>query len=352
MASVGEESLACSRCGYKFSVDVQSCVVCGTKVPPVALLPAVPALSIGHDTIEVPELVGAERVVRPSLAVLFRLAVGPAADYYTPRFLKYERAGHGAPGWNWPAMLLQCVWAFYRKLWLPGILYALLPAAGALAFLSLAQRLDDWNFDDWSIPWLLCAAACIWLIPGVIAALLSTPLLYDRIRLQVRRAERAGRDAAHAASLLASKRSTSVWCALLLGGSAVAAALAPVVPGVQKAYEEHAVRAQIAASLLALMPLQEEVEERLSYFAMMPHPLGEAAMVARRWTKFLDDVTISPSSGRLRLALGPSIPELWGKTILVAPAKDWLERVHWTCIPVDIPKQYLPKECRGDAAVK
>jgi hypothetical protein len=108
----------------------------------------------------------------------------------------------------------------------------------------------------------------------------------------------------------------------------------------------------VAASLSALVPLQREVEERLSYFSAVPDPFGEAAMVARRWTKFFDDVTISPKDGRLRLALGPSVPELWGKTILVAPAKDWLERIHWTCIPVDIPSQYLPKQCRSASDAK
>jgi hypothetical protein len=342
--------LACSRCGYKISLDADSCVVCGPEAAPAVPTSEVPALSLAHDTIEVPEL--AERVVRPTLAVLFRLAVGPAADYYTPRFLKYERAGHGVPGWNWPAMLLPCVWAFYRKLWLPGVLYALLPAAGAIAFLSFAQRVDDWNFDDWHVMWVLTATAFIWLVPGIIAALSSTPLLYDRIRRVVLRAERLGGDPAHAASLLAARRSTSPWCAFVLGGGAALAAAVLVVPGVHSAYEEHTVRVQIAASLSALLPVQREVEERLTYFAAMPHPLGEAAMVARRWNKFFDDITISPTNGRLRLGLGPSIPELWGKTILLAPAKDWLERVHWTCIPVDIPKKYLPKECRDGPIAK
>jgi hypothetical protein len=307
----------------------------------------VPARSLAHDTIELPDFLRGERVVRPALAVLYRLAVGPAADYYTPRFLNYERTGRGAPGWNWPAMLLQSIWAFYRRLWLPGILFALLPAAGSLAFLSLAQWLDDRSLGDVSSVWVGAAIVCIWLVPGLIAGLLSTPLLYDRIRYHVRRAERAGGDAARAAALLAAKRSTSLPGALLFGVGALVAALAPLAPRIHSAYEEHAVRAQIAASLSALLPLQDEVEERISYFSAIPNPLGEAAMVARRWTKFLDDVTISPNSGRLRLSLGPSVPELWGKTILLAPAKDWLERIHWTCIPVDIPRKYLPKACRS-----
>jgi hypothetical protein len=340
--------LACRRCGFRFSIDEHTCAVCGNKDLPVTPIrpPAVPSRSVSlrHDTVELPGLVTGdlqERVVRPTLAVLFRLAIGPAADYYTPRFLRYEGAGHGAPGWHWPALLLPSVWAFYRKLWLPGIFYALLPAAGALAFLSVAQHLDDW-----SVPWILAAAISIWLIPGVIAAVLSTALLYGRVRRVVRRAERIAGDPAKAAQLLASRPSTSIIAALVFGIGAVIVALSPIAPRVLASYAEHTVRAQIAASLSALSPLKREVEEEWTYFATMPRPFAEAAMAARRWTQFFDDVSISPITGRLRIGLGPSIPELWGKTILLAPATDWLQRIHWTCIPVDIPRNYLPKECR------
>ena len=44
--------------------------------------------------------------VRPALAVLFRIAVGPNADYYAHRFVKYERTGRSAPSWHWPAFAL------------------------------------------------------------------------------------------------------------------------------------------------------------------------------------------------------------------------------------------------------
>ena len=127
------------------------------------------------------------------------------------------------------------------------------------AILTVDGKVHDWNIGEWSVAWVLCAFVCIWLVPGIIAGLMSTPLLYDRVRVKVSRAERAADDAAQAASLLASRRSTSLVSALVLGGGAIAAALAPVVPGVQRAYEEHAVRAQIAASLSALVPLQREV---------------------------------------------------------------------------------------------
>ena len=146
--------------------------------------------------------------------------------------------------------------------------------------------------------------------------------------------------------MLASRRSTSFIAALIFGVGALIIAFSPIAPRVLAAYAEHAVRTQIAASLSALSPLKREVEEQWLSLATMPRPLADAAMAARRWTQFLDDVSISPITGRLRIGLGPSIPELWGKTILLAPATDWLQRIHWTCIPVDIPRNYLPKECR------
>src|SRR5215472_11055636 len=73
--------------------------------------PAVPTL----ESIVFPPFVRAhqdERRVRPALAVLFRVAVGPHADYYVKRFVKYERTGRSAPSWHWPAFALPTVWAF------------------------------------------------------------------------------------------------------------------------------------------------------------------------------------------------------------------------------------------------
>ena len=55
---------------------------------------------------------------------------------------------------------------------------------------------------------------------------------------------------------------------------------------------------------------------------------------------------VSLESGRVRVALGPLIPQLTGRSILLAPALDRDERVRWICVPIDIPARYLPHECR------
>jgi hypothetical protein len=55
---------------------------------------------------------------------------------------------------------------------------------------------------------------------------------------------------------------------------------------------------------------------------------------------------VSPDNGRLRVRFGASLPELAGKAILLAPARDAQQQVRWLCIPIDIPAPYLPPECR------
>ena len=118
----------------------------------------------------------------------------------------------------------------------------------------------------------------------------------------MQRAEARSRDAATAASLLASWRSTSWHGAFLFGGGALILALGPLAPTMQSAYEEHAVREKVAESLRAAVPLQQEIEAQWSRFAAIPHAFDGASLVALRWSHLLDDVNVSPITGRVRPA--------------------------------------------------
>ena len=84
-----------------------------------------------------------ETVVPPSRAVQFRVAVGPGADRYVPRFIGFERAGRALPGWHWGALFFGGAWACYRRLWLPASGYAALSVAGAAAFVAIEPDLGD-----------------------------------------------------------------------------------------------------------------------------------------------------------------------------------------------------------------
>ena len=67
---------------------------------------------------------------------------------------------------------------------------------------------------------------------------------------------------------------------------------------------------------------------------------------ARAGAVLFNEVVVDPSTGRVKLDVGPSIPELGGKAILLVPAVDDDARVRWFCVPVGIPDRYLPQVCR------
>jgi hypothetical protein len=343
---LSETRPSCSRCGEIGRVGATSCGRCGARISVDSRSADEAPASIFLDTIHLPGESMAEAqqtCVRPALAVLFRVAVGPSADYYAPRFLRYEKAGHGAPGWHWPSFWLPSIWAFYRKLWLAGLAFALLPVAGAFAFGALAARIDNA-----SVPWLLGAIFAIWFLPGIIPALLANSLLYRRVRRMVQRAEASTGSAAQVASLLARRSPTSITAGLLLGGGALLLAANVVAPSVRVAWFEHEVRMKVTAALASVQPLQQQIEENWNRFRAVPLKIDVDTLRVQAAAAFFDEVSFRPANGRLRLGLGESIPELFGRSILLAPAVDSLERLRWLCIPIDIPAKYLPKECRND----
>lgn len=297
---------------------------------------------LDHATIRLPGHAGdaEERVVRPALAVLFRLAVGPGADYYGPRFVAFERAGRGMTAWHWPALFLPAVWAFYRRLWGAGVAFTLLPLAGAAALAWIAPWLDD---ATWL--WAACAALLVLVLPGVTGASLANALLYRRVRARIHRAEARAESPSRAASEVSDADPVSPVGAALFGALAVSVWLAAIGPLLTTAYDEHAVRVKVGKALAGLAPIQRQVEE--SWLALRHWPRQGIEFPARAGAVLFDEISVDRETGRVKLAVGASIPELAGRAILLAPAVDRSDRLRWFCVPVGIPDRFLPQACRS-----
>jgi hypothetical protein len=280
-----------------------------------------------------------EKVVRPSLAILFRMAVGPDADYYGPRFLEYERTGRSFPSWNWAAFMAPGVWAIYRRLWSAGVAFSVWPfIALALCWFALP------SFSDTGVVGLAVAALVVWFSPGLVGALVANTLLHRKSRDLVRQAEAITSQVDKAARWLARRRVIAPFqasAATLI----MLIALGVVVPNFKAAYSDQLVKSRIAASIAALRPLQAQLEEWFKSSSPDDAPaiaLAETPVDAPS----LEKVNVSLANGRVRIALDSSIPELSGRSILLAPAIDRWMQVRWICIPVDIPERYLPRECK------
>jgi hypothetical protein len=281
-----------------------------------------------------------ERRVRPALAVLFRIAVGPHADYYARRFVRYERSGHGAPSWNWSAFALPTVWAFYRKLWAYGVACALLPLVGALAFTAMAPGLGDSRLAWWAGAALFC-----WLLPAGICAACANTFYYHRVRHLIRRAEINARTAELAAKRLLQRGSTDALLALLLGTGILLCVGSVIGPRLQSAYHAQGMRAVLEQVIAAVRPLQRQVEDHWAQAGAIPERPDYQAVRAHPAYGLVDGVDLNSRTGRVRIDLGGAQPELTGKSILLAPAVDAWRKVHWLCVPIDIPSAYVPATC-------
>jgi len=292
---------------------------------------------------EPPEIAApSDTVVRPVLALLFRAAVGPRADRYAPRFLAFERAGRVAAGWHWPSLLVPTLWAFYRRLWVPGICVGLARLATIAAFVLLAPSLDDVPLEAQA-----AALAIVLLLPGVLTAVFADWLLYRRVRALVRRAEACSRNAAEALTWLSARLPTAETAAVLLGFAMLAAGVAVLGPSAWARYTEHVVRIQVADAIIAVRWLQSSIEQDLIE-GRPPPASAKGAVIAGKGAQVIDAVDVSPASGRLRVGFADSLPELAGKWILLAPLSDGRHGLRWMCVPVDIPTKYLPKACGGN----
>jgi hypothetical protein len=281
-----------------------------------------------------------ERRVRPALAVLFRIAVGPNADYYARRFVKYERTGRSAPSWHWPAFALPMVWAFYRKLWGYGIACALLPVVGALAFTGV-----DLDLGDSTLAWWVCAALSVWLIPSIVAATCANTFYFQRIRLLVRRAERETPSTETAANRLLKRGPTDVVLAGLLGMGTLLFVVSLIGPRLQLAHHAHTVQMKLEQVIAAVRPLQRQVEDNWTQARAIPQRLDYRAVRAHEGYSMVEGVDLNPRNGRVRVDLGDSVPELEGRAILLAPAVDAWQKLRWLCIPIGIPTAYIPAAC-------
>jgi hypothetical protein len=281
-----------------------------------------------------------ERRVRPALAVLFRIAVGPHADYYARRFVKYERTGRSAPSWNWPAFALPTIWAFYRKLWAYGVACALLPLLGALAFATFGAALGDSSLAWWS-----GAALGVWLLPAIASATLANTFYYRCIRRLIRQAERNTRSAETAASRLVKRGATDALLAALFGIGTLLFVGSLAGPRLQIAYHEHSIRAKVVQAISAMKPLQRQVEDDWTRAHSIPQRPDYGAVRGQEGYTFVQAVDLNASNGRVRFDLGPAVPELQGRSILLAPAVDAWQKMRWLCIPIDIPVAYVPAGC-------
>jgi hypothetical protein len=59
-----------------------------------------------------------EAVSAQDREALYRAAVGAKkADFYVPKFIRFDHAGASKLSWNWPALFVSFYWFLYRRMY-------------------------------------------------------------------------------------------------------------------------------------------------------------------------------------------------------------------------------------------
>jgi hypothetical protein len=86
-----------------------------------------------------------EAVSTQDMEGLYRAAVGEKkADFYVPKFVRFDRPGASRLSWNWPAFFVSFYWFLYRRMYATWAIYSLLIPIGIGVYCA------RWHCFDWN----------------------------------------------------------------------------------------------------------------------------------------------------------------------------------------------------------
>jgi type IV pilus assembly protein PilA len=294
----------------------------------------------------------------PDRETFYRAAVGARrADYYAPKFLRFDQAGASKLSWNWSAFIpvVSFYWFLYRRMYGYWAVFCLLiPLAITLGFAIVAAA-----FKNSPITWMAELAALAY--SYLVIPMLANGLYHRQIKRRIEAVRQRVPDPAVQLAVLENGPHTSAiaWViALFLAVPMMGILAAIAIP----AYQDYTIRAQVTEGLMLARPLQAAIVQRYR--------------AERRWPAGLADVGISqPPSGHYVASIGLDRGTLLitygnqannliaGHVLSLRPTAVAPGRIVWSCgyaaspdgvsdtgaagpAQTDIKKAYLPTLCK------
>ncbi|WP_047236715.1 pilin [Chromobacterium subtsugae] len=277
---------------------------------------------------------------------LYRAAIGPQRqEYYLARFLRFDSQGKPGAGWHWPNLFITFFWLLYRKQWLPALIYYLLPGLFLLAIGLLSALAGAKASGFLSLLYLAFMAGMLLLPP-----LCADAFYYRRCQAKIRlSAQKAGPNLDARLAWLAKSGGVSriapaiaIVMAALFGAGLLAATAIP-------AYQNYAIRAQVADALSANQGYQEAIGRYYSQRRALPSTLADSGYTAGAQPESVRAAAYDKQSGALTLSM--SLPRNKINTLVLAPVPDAQGRIRWVCSST-LPDAALPDACRRPDAAR
>jgi Tfp pilus assembly major pilin PilA len=295
-----------------------------------------------------------EAVSTQDLETLYRAAVGAKkADFYVPKFVRFDQPGASKLSWNWPAFFVSFYWFLYRRMYAPWAIYSLLiPVGIGVASAILAGSVGGEAGD------LFYSVVSLGYYFGVIPLLANS--LYHRAVKQRIEALRQKVPETNAQLLVldnTSPTSNIIWIIIPFVMVAILGIVAAIaIP----AYQTYTIRAQVSEAFVLADQVKSAVVAHYQSDKSWPanvEELGLSQPVSGRYVATLgvDRGTVSVTFGnqansmiaRHRLSFRPL---LTGTSTITWTCGYWVraENTDSEIGPnlTDVRPQFLPSECR------
>ena len=293
-----------------------------------------------------------EAVSTQDMEALYRLAVGPEkADFYVPKFLKFDQPTSSKLSWNWPAFFFSFYWFLYRRMYATWAIYSLLiPIGIGVASAILAGSVSGDAGD------LLYSVVTLGYSFGFIPIFANS--LYHRAvkkRIEDLR-QKAPETGAQLVVLDETSPTSGVWIIPLVLVPLLGFLAAIAIP----AYQDFTIRVQVNEGFLLTGQIKSAVVKKYVSTKSWPKGIGELNLSQPMFGQYVaalavDRGTISVTYGNRANSL------LAGHVLSFRPSLTDAGAIMWTCGRAtrtenpdteigpnltDVKPQFLPAECR------
>jgi Tfp pilus assembly major pilin PilA len=289
---------------------------------------------------------------------LYRAAVGPKkADFYAPKFMRFDQPGSSKISWNWPALFVSFYWFLYRRMYGYWAIYCLLipivlVVLGGICGAVLGREIGN--------------AVYVIAILGyryVIIPIYANSLYHRTVKAQIEKIQRKVADRGTQIAVLENGPHTShvIWIIVPFMMIAVIGILAAIaIP----AYQNYTIRAQVAEGIVLSDQLKFAVAQRYNTNKAWPLDLTELGIAQSPSGNFVAAVGVD--RGTVTVTYGNKANNLIAKHVLSMRPQIVGSDIVWICGHsaaaaddptgpsagpniTDLSANYLPAACRSSA---
>lgn len=287
---------------------------------------------------------------------LYRAAVGDSrADYYVPRFVRFDTPGASQASWNWSAFLVAFFWGLYRRMYGRSLLFCLLMPY--LVLIALQLLLGFSHVPHAALLSLFGMMAYTW----VIIPMFANAQYHRSIVRRISEVQRKVADPSVQIAVLENGPHTSslAWVIAFFALIPLMGILAAIaIP----AYQDYTIRSQVTEGLNLSAALERAIGAAYSANGAWPTSLAAVKFDQPLAGNYV--AAIDVDHGTILIRFGNKANRLIADQALALRPTVSGQQILWTCgygapqgsdppsgpaavAPTTIPKHYLPQRCRG-----